>query len=71
MKFKSGDTVKLKSGGPEMTISEVHRVSKMEGIINEGEIKNIECQWFSGKKLQKGFFDPDAIIKVENSEKET
>ena len=25
--------------------------------------ENIECQWFSGTKLQKGHFHPDALQK--------
>lgn len=37
MNFKSGDTVKLKSGGPVMTIK----------WINGDEVA---CAWFDGKK---------------------
>ena len=51
MSFESGDIVKLKSGGPEMTVKSV------AGMIN--------CQWFAGKKLESGYFDPNSLEYVE------
>lgn len=42
-RFQVGDIVKLKSGGPEMTVKEV---------LNGG----YRCQWFAGKKLEDGYF---------------
>lgn len=50
MKFKSGDIVKLKSGGPDMT---VQRYDK----LNSG----YRCQWFAGKKLESGVFPENSV----------
>ena len=47
--FKVGDVVKLKSGGPEMTI---------EGIVYD---ENVTCSWFDGCKLRSGSFNIRAI----------
>jgi uncharacterized protein YodC (DUF2158 family) len=46
-----GDTVKLKSGGPLMT---VHSIEKSGDIY---------CQWFAGDedKVRTGFFPPDSL----------
>jgi len=52
--LKIGDVVKLKSGGPIMTV---------KNIEENGEIY---CQWFSGDKLNKledGYFPPASLEK--------
>ncbi|WP_408398329.1 YodC family protein [Paraburkholderia nemoris] len=49
--FKIGDSVQLKSGGPEMTVKSVP----------EGPVKSYRCQWFAGKKLDEGVFPPDSL----------
>jgi len=54
--FKPGDIVRLKSGGPEMTITGIS--------YNEDEWK---CSWFGGKKLEHGEFPPEAIEGVAKS----
>jgi uncharacterized protein YodC (DUF2158 family) len=41
-----GDRVRLKSGGPVMTISEG----------NYGDGSSVLCQWFAGTKLETGIF---------------
>ncbi|CAM7039466.1 YodC family protein [Enterobacter roggenkampii] len=41
--FKTGDIVKLKSGGPDMTIKAF--------LTSQGN--SFLCQWFAGKKLGK------------------
>lgn len=43
--FQIGDIVKLKSGGPDMT---VQRLTDAYGQYT--------CQWFAGKKLESGNF---------------
>lgn len=48
-KYKTGDIVRLKSGGPGMTVESVHQDGR------------IFCHWFSGNKLEAGSFEPDAI----------
>lgn len=56
--FVSGDIVKLKSGGPEMTVREWNLMSKV-----------YICQWFAGKKLEQGLFHPDSLTLVESGAK--
>ena len=52
-----GTIVKLKSGGPEMTVQKVP--SKVDLYYT--------CQWFAGKKLESGRFPSDSLelIKIE------
>lgn len=51
-KFKIGDVVKLKSGGPDMTVKHVI----------PGDANTIyDCQWFAGKKLEAGRFPTDSL----------
>ncbi|MCK4204258.1 DUF2158 domain-containing protein [Brucella pituitosa] len=44
MKFEVGDTVRLKSGGPLMTVE----------VINAG---NIRCVWFKKGDVERGVFN--------------
>jgi len=51
-KFNTGDTVKLKSGGPAMTV-----VSTVE--------ENVQCVWFDAKQeLQRKYFDQELIVEA-------
>lgn len=52
--FEVGDIVKLKSGGPDMTV---------QVVPEKGE--NYRCQWFAGKKLEFGFFRYESLKSVE------
>lgn len=54
--FVPGDLVKLKSGGPVMTVKSVN-------------FDNIVCQWFGGKKLEDGHFHPDSLEVAKVDEK--
>ncbi|MEB8537023.1 YodC family protein [Acidithiobacillus ferriphilus] len=56
-RFAVGDVVKLKSGGPDMTVKS----------IPERPYGNYYCQWFAGKKLESGGF-PEDSIELANSE---
>lgn len=49
-----GDIVRLKSGGPDMTVRDVP---------DHGEIY-YDCQWFAGKKLESGRFPEGSLEKV-------
>lgn len=55
-KLKKGDIVKLISGGPEMVVEEV------------GENGEVNCQWFSGSKLQDGIIQSTSLKKVEKKD---
>jgi len=52
-KLKIGDVVKLKSGGPDMTI---------KSIDESGTF--IRCQWFVGDKVEADYFSPDSLQLV-------
>jgi uncharacterized protein YodC (DUF2158 family) len=54
--FKTGTIVRLKSGGPTMTVK-VWSTSQDQYV----------CQWFAGKKLEQGFFHPDSLIVVDDA----
>ncbi len=53
--FTVGTIVKLKSGGPEMTI-------QREVVFSTGNV--LRCQWFAGKKLESGDFPADSLELV-------
>ena len=74
MEFSTGKVVKLKSGGPEMTVngiigdsnnpiySQVETRLKLAGYTDG----NIYCQWFDDKnKLESGCFKQEMLEKVE------
>lgn len=52
--FKPGDIVRLKSGGPDMTVTE-------ENYEKDAWV----CKWFGGKKLEGGQFPPESIEHVQ------
>ena len=60
MAFKVGDVVMLKSGGPEMTVSETS---------NFGSGPQAKCQWFGGRKLEDGWFPGQSLIAVPSEQK--
>ena len=56
-KLKIGDVVKLKSGGPDMTV---------DGFSNVA--KTLQCVWFSGEhfdKVESYYFSHDSLQLVE------
>jgi uncharacterized protein YodC (DUF2158 family) len=53
-KFKAGDLVRLKSGGPVMVVETVW------------EPLEYECQWFNDGALCKGRFMDDVLEAVES-----
>ena len=58
--FSVGEIVKLKSGGPDMTIEDVMT------NMNDDPNGNYRCQWFAGKKLDNGVFPHESLVKVTN-----
>ena len=53
--FKIGDIVKLKSGGPEMTVQKAPTDTSTY----------YQCQWFAGKKLESGVFPEGSLESAE------
>lgn len=54
--FEVGKVVQLKSGGPDMTIQE-----------ESGE--HVWCQWFGGRKLERGRFPIASLVLVDEAQK--
>ena len=48
-KFKIGDIVQLKSGGPKMTVNSV-------------TMETIYCAWFAGAKRESASFSAEALV---------
>lgn len=62
--FNVGDTVRLKSGGPIMTVARLTQVADKEiagGI-------SVRCQWFVNQDVRESSFHPDTLEPfVENA----
>jgi uncharacterized protein YodC (DUF2158 family) len=58
-KWVPGDVVKLKSGGPNMTV-------KLEPLLDKERL--VACQWFDGVILYEGKFAPGSLAAVEVSD---
>jgi uncharacterized protein YodC (DUF2158 family) len=56
--FKTGAIVRLKSGGPDMTVSDPSVPS------SPGRVR---CQWFSGRKMESGMFPGESLVAVSDS----
>ena len=55
--FKVGDVVSLNSGGPRMTVIDIHRDSIRTRVA---------CMWFAYKKQQTGFFFAETLKRAES-----
>jgi uncharacterized protein YodC (DUF2158 family) len=53
--FKPGDVVRLKSGGPAMTVDEIEK---------KGTAVSVFCFWFDGAQLEDGEFAPASLALV-------
>lgn len=58
--FKKGDSVKLKSGGPTMTIEGYKLITPYDEEAYEGDT-HVECTWFMNQKLERATFHQDAV----------
>ena len=56
---KIGDVVKLKSGGPSMTVT---------GIYHHGSGVVMNCEWFVNDEDHSAYFPPDALDEAESGE---
>ena len=58
MNFKIGDVVQLKSGGPDMTVTQ---------IGNDGlGAPTVWCVWFINYKQEQGTFPPGSLEHVKS-----
>lgn len=58
-KFAVGTIVKLKSGGPDMTVKEPSIRYTTEEFLG-----SYTCQWFAGKKAEADMFPEDSLELV-------
>jgi uncharacterized protein YodC (DUF2158 family) len=71
MGIKVGDKVKLKSGGPLMTVKTI--ISEEYGekqnfdiyLLGGSKQGDLLCQWFNGSKLEVEPFSPEGLERVE------
>jgi uncharacterized protein YodC (DUF2158 family) len=68
-KFDIGDQVKLRSGGPVMTVKYMQKPSIIRASFDndDDEGVNYGCQWFAGAKLNEGHF-PEGSIEAADGE---
>lgn len=67
--FQKGQVVRLKSGGPKMTVEGylVHSAGIIDELLGRPtqqtgtETSIVECKWFDENKLQKGRFDQEML----------
>ncbi len=69
-KFEIGDVVRMKSGGPGMTVSGVTPKGTPQPIIFDDADKCTKhttyvCQWFSGSKPQVDTFIEEILVAVD------
>ncbi|MPW68525.1 MULTISPECIES: YodC family protein [Moraxella] len=67
--FAVGQVVKLKSGGPNMTVKAVlsDNPSMVMRYVTESK-DSYQYQWFAGKKLESGMFPHSSLIIVDDKE---
>jgi|HubBroStandDraft_5_1064220.scaffolds.fasta_scaffold151335_1 uncharacterized protein YodC (DUF2158 family) len=56
IEIKAGDTVKLKSGGPTMTVS---KLKEWKGVMEA------RCEWFDGNQKNEGSFPLTSLRLVD------
>ncbi len=63
MEIKKGDTVRLKSGGPMMTVQDIGDYS------SSGGEEDVVCVWFDGNKPMNEVFHQSVLKIVEDGER--
>ena len=61
MELKVCDVVRLKSGGPEMTVQ-----SDPYPMMDGKDDSKAECVWFEEVKLHKSVFKVDELLKLDH-----
>ncbi len=64
-KLNIGDVVQLKSGGPEMTVSELELLLDMQTQNYDKFSGFVFCQWFIEGKRTDGKFHQDTLDKLD------
>lgn len=66
--FHKGAKVKLNVGGPVMAVKDHVESSFEVGLGNRDW--QVQCQWFSGKKLETGLFASETLVLVKDDAEE-
>lgn len=61
--FRPGDVVRLKSGGPKMTVTSM-------GDDGYGKMK-VWCDWFDGTRKMDNDFEPSSLAHVQEAAQST
>ena len=56
--FNIGDTVRMKAGGPKMTVI----------YVGDDPTDMMQCRWYDGKKFQTELFPPDSLKLADDSD---
>jgi uncharacterized protein YodC (DUF2158 family) len=67
--FPKGAKVQLNVGGPVMAVQGYVEPSFGVGL-DEEIVRQVRCQWFSGKKLESGRFEPETLVLVKDDAKQ-
>lgn len=62
--IKVGDVVRLKGGGPQMTVYHLSKAVDPRGVV---QIVGVICAWFDGREenLHTGEFSLEALVSEE------
>jgi len=64
--MKKGDVVKLKSGGPLMTIQDIDHWGMVYSGMNSYPKDQAQCYWFDGNEMKEGIFNLESLLLIEN-----
>jgi uncharacterized protein YodC (DUF2158 family) len=64
-KFEPGDTVRLKSGGPKMTIDSVSTGNAWGGDV---DVPVYTCSWFRGATRNQEKFKESSLTEADDDE---
>ena len=64
--FKTGDIVRLKSGGPDMTV--IMDDGALAKLVEQMSDKKgwVSCEWFDGKMRRRAEFPPEALVRAQS-----
>lgn len=62
MEIKAGDVVRLKTGGPMMTVKLA--IPRRAGSVADDRVMDLTCQWFDGTVLHEGEFSVESMEKL-------